>query len=524
MPVNCFETTDGSNTVTVNIVGHGAVENAYVTFSGSEAVGGIPSTEINIEHLVSNVTETTFTFTTTSNATSTVGAGGGTNIVAEFQINPGLDTVVVGTGWGAGTWSRDSWGSSAGLAASVDTLRLWSHDNFGEDLILNVYDDGIYYWDKSENYAAPFQRAVPLYSVLSADENTPTIARKVLVSDRDRHVIAFACDGVGTIGTQDPLLIRFSNQEDPFSWTPTATNTAGDLRLSSGSGIINALETRQQILVWTDVSLHAMQYLGAPFTFGVGLISENTTIMSPNAAVAVDDTVYWMGAEEFYVYTGAVQKLPCSIRQYIFNDFNSYQSEKVFAALNAAYAEVWWFYPSEASDSIDRYAVFNYEQNIWYFGTLERTAWVDRGILPYPVAAGADNYLYYQEYNCSDGSTEPFSPIEAYIESSQIDIQDGENFAFIRKIIPDITFDGSTAESPSANMVLKARNFPGGNYLQSDTAQVDRSATVPVEQFTNQVNLRLRGRSFALRVESDELGVSWRLGSPRIEIRPDGKR
>jgi len=515
-----FSTLTGSNVVTTTILGHGAIESAYVTFSGVEDVGGIPASEINTEHSISNVTSNTFDITVSTSATSDA-TGGGSNITAEFQINPGLDTTVAGNGWGAGNWGRETWGSGADITASSDQLRLWTHDNFGEDLLLNIYDSGIFYWDKSEGLDS---RAVPLNSLLGADSNTPTIARKILISDRDRHVIAFACDGVGTIGTQDPLLIRFSDQENPLDWTPTATNTAGDLRLSSGSGIITAVETRQQILVWTDISLHAMQYLGAPFTFGIGLISENVTIMSPNAAVAVDDTVYWMGAEEFYVYTGGVQKLPCSVRQYVFNDFNLNQSEKVFSGLNASFGEIWWFYPSSDSENIDRYVVYNYEQQIWYYGNLARTAWLDRGINQFPIAAGTDRYLYLHEFGQSDGSTVPDSAIDAHIESSQIDIQDGENFAFIRRIIPDITFDGSTTDSPNANLVLKARNFPGGNYLNSQTAGVDRTATVPVEQFTDQVNVRLRGRSFALRVESDQEGVSWRLGSPRVEIRPDGKR
>jgi hypothetical protein len=450
------------------------------------------------------------------------GNGGG-SVVGAYQINAGLDTVVAGTGWGAGTWGRGTWGSGASLTASTDILRIWTHDNFGEDLIFNVRDGGVYYWDKSTS-SSPFARGVALSSLSGADAGTPTIAKQVLISDRDRHVIAFGCDAVDSIGTQDPLLIRFSSQEDPTTWIPTATNTAGDLRLGTGSEIVTAVETRQQLLVITDASVHAMQYLGPPFTFGVQLISENTTIMGPMAAIAVDDTVFWMGEQEFYVYNGSVQRLPCAVRDFVFSDFNDGQAEKTVAGVNSSFGEVWWFYPSATSDTIDRYVIYNYEQQIWYYGALNRTAWIDRGVNPYPIAASTDGYLYLQELTNDDGSTNPVSAIHAYVESSQIDIGDGENFAFIRRLIPDITFRDSTAATPNVDFTIKARNFPGGNYLQSDDAAVSKTASVPVEQFTEQVNIRLRGRSFAVRVESDDLGVAWRLGSPRLDIRQDGRR
>ena len=518
-----FSATDGSTTITVSDTEHGAVQGDFVTFSDAASLGGqITATVLNKEYkIITVVDQDSYTITSAVTANSSDTGNGGSSTVGAYQINIGLDTVVGGPGWGSGTWSRGTWGSGSSNLVTSAILRIWSQDNFGEDLIINVRDGGLFYWDESDGLNT---RAVALSDRSGADVNTPTIARKVLISDRDRHVIAFGADGVGSIGTQDPLLIRFSNQEDPLTWTPTATNTAGDLRLSSGSKIVTAVETRQQILVWTDVSLHAMQYLGPPFTFGIGLISENTTIMSPNAAVAVDDAVFWMGQEEFYVYSGGVQKLPCTVRDFVFSDFNYDQKDKAFAGLNSSYGEIWWFYPSENSETNDRYVIYNYEQKIWYYGSMVRTAWVDRGINQYPIAAGRDGYLYYHELGCCDGSTTPLSAIESYIESSQIDIQEGNNFVFIRRIIPDITFDNSTNEDPTANLILKARNFPGGNYLQTNTAVVDRSATVPVEQFTDQVHVRLRGRSFALRVESDEIGVSWRLGSPRIDVRQDGRR
>jgi hypothetical protein len=399
-------------------------------------------------------------------------------------------------------------------------LRIWSHDNFGEDLIINVRDGGIYYWDKTNGTDT---RAVELSSLAGAN-TTPTVAKKVLISDKDRHIIAFGCDPQDAIGTQDPLLIRFSDQESLTTWNAEATNTAGDLRLGSGSEIVNAIETRQQILVFTDVSLHAMQYLGPPFTFGINLVSENITIASPLAAVAVEDNVFWMGAEEFYAYGGTVQRLPCSVRDYVFTDINDGQLEKVTAASNTAFSEVWWFYPSASSTENDRYVVYNYEQQIWYYGSMARTCWLDRGVESFPIAASTDHALYYQEFGLNDGATTPASAISAYIESSQIDIGEGDNFAFIKRMIPDMTFRNSTNGSPSANMTIKVRNFPGGNYLNSTSSGVTKTASVPVEQFTDQVHLRLRGRSFAFKIESTDEGVTWRLGSPRLDIRPDGRR
>jgi hypothetical protein len=526
-----FAATDGSSTLTVTDTDHGAIENDFVTFSGAVSLGGLITADVlNQEYQIVEIpTANTYTITAkdTSGATVTANASdtgnGGASVVGAYQINVGLDTTVVGTGWGAGTWGRGTWGSGTSLLVAGATLRLWSADNFGEDLIFNARDGGIYYWDKSTS-SAPFARGVALSSLSGADATTPTIAKQVLVSDNDRHILVFGCDPQDNIGTQDPLLIRFSDQESPTTWAATATNTAGDLRIGSGSEIVCAVETRQQVIVFTDVSLHAMQYLGPPFTFGINQISENTTIMGPKAAKAVDDAVYWMGLEEFYVYTGQVQKLPCSVKSYVFNDFNDAQAEKVFAALNSSFNEITWFYPSASSDVIDRYVTFNYAEQVWTIGTMARSAWLDRGINAQPIAAGLDGKLYQHEIGNDDGSTSPVTAIDAYIESSQVDIGDGENFAFIRRMIPDVTFDGSEAASPAATFTLKTRNFPGTSYSTTDPSVVTRTATVPVEQFTDQVHVRLRGRSFALRIESDATGVQWRLGAPRIDVRTDGRR
>jgi len=524
-----FSATNGSSTITVADTAHGAVAGDYVTFSGAASLGGnITAAVLNQEYRIDTVVnDNSFTIIAkdTSDATVTAnssdsGNGGGSTVGA-YQINTGLDTSVSGTGWGVGTWGREGWGDAAAATGTTAILRIWTHDNFGEDLIINVRDAGIYYWDKTLGVSS---RAVALSDRTNADSTTPTIAKQVIVSDRDRHIIAFGCDAETSIGTQDPLLIRFSDQEDPTTWQSLPSNTAGDLRIGSGSEIVAAVETRQQILVYTDVSLHAMQFLGPPFTFGINLVSENTTIMSPLAAIAHDDVVYWMGFEEFYVFSGQVQRIPCTVRSYVFDDFNREQKEKVFAASNSAYSEIWWFYPSSTANEVDRYVVFNYQENAWYYGTLVRTAWVDRGINDYPVATFTDGRQYFQELGLDDATSSPAVAINAHIESSQIDLADGEQFAFIRRLIPDITFENSTAASPNVVFTTKVRDFPGGNYDSEDAATVTRSATTPVEQFTNQVHLRLRGRSFALRVASSDTETQWRLGSARLDVRPDGRR
>ena len=527
-------------TLIVTDADHGALENDFVTYSGAATLGGnITAAILNQEYqVVSKVNANSYlieareeaslpSITTTTGYTPTYvfastsdSGNGGSSVVGAYQINTGLDTTIVGTGWGAGTWSRGTWGSAASLAASGQTLRIWSHDNFGEDLLINVRDAGIYYWDKTNGMT---NRAVAISDLVGAN-TAPTIAKKVLVSDRDRHVIAFGCDPQDNIGTQDPLLIRFSDQESITDWAATATNTAGDLRLGSGSEIITAVETRQQVLVFTDVSLHAMQFLGPPFTFGINTVSENITIASPLSAIAIEDQVYWMGAEEFYVYSGNVQRLPCSVRDYVFSDINSDQLEKVTASTNTAFSEIWWFYPSASSTECDKYVVYNYQQQIWYYGSMNRTCWLDRGVESFPIAASTDHALYLHERGFDDGSTTPASAITAYIESSQMSMGEGDNFVFLRKLIPDLTFRDSTAASPSATMTLQTRNYPGGAYLQTNSKTVTKTASVPVEQWTNEVNVRLRGRSFAFKIETTDTGVGWRLGSPRVEVQPDGMR
>ncbi len=418
------------------------------------------------------------------------------------------------------TEASGGWGIPATTNIAGALLRHWSHDNFGEDLVMNVRDGAIYYWDKSGGTSS---RAVEI-TTLAGSTNAPTIAKKVIVSERDRHVLAFGCDSETASGTQDPLLIRFASQESLTEWNALPTNTAGELRIGTGSEIITAVQTKQQTLVITDVSVHALQFIGPPFTFGITEVGRNTTIISENAAVAVEESVYWMGYREFYVYNGRTQKLVCPVQDFVFSDLNRDQDTKIVAGQNSAYSEVWWFYPSSDATANDKYVVYNYEQNIWYYGTLARTAWVDRGVFLYPIAASTDNYLYYQEFGLDDGSESPATGITSFIESSQVTIGDGDKFFFASRVIPDITFRESTNVTPQVNLTLKARRFPGTTYNQTDTSAVTQSASTPIELFTEKADIRLRGRSFALRLESTATGVSWRLGTTRVDLRQDGRR
>jgi hypothetical protein len=407
-----FAATNGSSTITATDSDHGAIVDDFVTISGAVTLGGLITADVlNQEYIILTVPDSdTFTFearaagtsipsiTTTSGlnptpvvANSSDTGNGGSGADAVYQVTIGLDTSVVGNGWNAGTYGRGSWNSASNLSVAGATLRIWSHDNFGEDLIINARDSGIFYWDKSGGTGA---RAVELSSLTNSNL-APTIAKKVLVSDADRHIIAFGCDPENAIGTQDPLLIRFSSQESLTDWQSLPTNTAGDLRIGSGSEIITAVETRQQILVYTDKSLHAMQFIGPPFTFGINAISENITIAGPLAAIAVEDMVFWMGQQEFYVYSGGVSRLPCTVRDYVFNDFNEDQIEKVTASTNNSFSEIWWFYPSAASSENDKYVIYNYQQKIWYYGNLGRTAWLDRGIESLPSSSRNRSFFIF---------------------------------------------------------------------------------------------------------------------------------
>ena len=429
-----------------------------------------------------------------------------------------------------------SWGSSinSGVQAATSNLRIWAQDNYGEDLIFNERNGGVFYWDVTNGVTT---RAKNLYDSTLALRNpvtgnllvltsVPTEALQILQSDRDRHIIAFGADGFGANssatagnGVLDPLSIRWCSQEDPVDWWPTPLNTAGDLRLSSGSTIVQALETRQQILVFTDVSLHSMQYLGTPLTFGLSLISENITISSSKSAVAVDDNVFWMGTAEFYMFSGSVERIPCTVRDFVFDNLNTSQSDKIVAGANVSFAEVWWFYPSANSTENDSYVVYNYMEKLWFTGTLARTAWLDRGVSQYPVATGTDNFLFNQEIGAKDDG----SAMTSFVESGDMRMPSGNQFSFISRVIPDVNFR-ETVETSALSFVMEAKNFPGQVGQTSSTNAVTKTSSNPVDQYTTSYQTRLRGRSFTFKVSSTDENILWRLGVPRIDIRPDGKR
>ena len=458
-------------------------------------------------------------------SSNTLGTGGGpsTRGASGTTAATHADNTIVRLAVGNASSDDDftGWGIAA-VSGTTREIRTWSHDNFGEDLLINPRDGAVYLWDKTNGLST---RAVEL-STLAGAANTPTVAKQVLVSDIDRHVICFGTNTYGTT-TQDPLMIRWSNQESVSNWTISSATTAGSLRLGSGSEFVQAVETKREILIWTDTSLHSMRFIGGTFVFGIQQIASNITIMSPKAAVSTEDFVFWMGKDNFYVYAGGTQTLPCTVKDKVFLDFNSQQRDKVIAGVNSEFSEVVWFYPSESNSlnnggtgDIDKYVIYNYLEKVWYFGSFSRTAWTDRGIRNFPIAASS-SYLYNHENGYDDDG----SAMTSFIESAPMDIGDGDKFTLVQKIVPDLTFDGSlTTSSPAATFTLKARNSPGEDFENTSSGTTTRTASSPVEVFTDQIDLRARGRSFAMRVESTALGMKWKLGSPRVNIRPDGRR
>ena len=514
---NPFTTYSGLTTVLVTDVDHGCVTNDFVTFSGASAVGGLL---LDGEYKVTVLTDDTYNITAASPASSST-TGGGT-VTAEYELNTGNEINVPIVGWGAGGWGLGGWGEGA---ETTVLIRLWSQTNFGEDLIYAYRGGPICYWYASTGTEV---RGVLLEDFIDASD-VPVVVNGIFVSDVSRFLFAFGCNELGSSDI-DPMLIRWSDQENPSMWTPSATNQAGSLRLSHGSEIVAYIQSRQEILVWTDSSLYSMQYLGAPEVWASQLLGDNLSIASPNAVAFASGVAYWMGRDKFYIYNGVVAPLPCDLRKFVFNDFNTEQYEQVFASTNEGFNEVWWFYCTAESDTIDRYVVFNYVENVWYYGSMERTAWLDSGLRDYPLAATYSYNLVNHEYGTDDAETYPTEPIYAYITSAQFDLDDGHQFSFIWRVLPDITFNGSTGESPSVVMTLLPLKNSGSGYNsplsvggEADAAIV-RSAVIPVEEFTGQVYTRVRGRQLSMKVESTDLGVAWQLGAPRLDIRPDGRR
>ena len=507
-------TGNGTTTVTVTAASHGATTGDFVTFSG---VTGTYASVLNAEFQITVVNINSYTITTPSVVAA--GATGGSAVSAAYQINIGPEIEVPLTGWGAGTWGTGPW--SVGIPSTTQTaIRLWSQANFGEDLIFCPRKGGLYYWD---NTAGVSTRAV-LLSSLSGASDVPTINNIVFVSDVDRFVFAFGCNDYGS-ATIDPMLIRWSAQEDAVDWTPNATNQAGSVRLSHGSDIVAVVQARQEIVVFTDSSLYSLQYLGPPIVWGTQLLGDNISILSQNAAVIASGVVYWMGVDKFYQYDGRVQTLPCDVRRYVFSNFNTAQAGQVFAGTNEGFNEVWWFYCSAGSTTVDRYVVYNYLERIWYYGTLARTAWLDSGLRDYPMAATYSYNIVNHEQGIDDNQTGTPLPILANISSSEFDIGDGHNFGFVWRMLPDITFENSTAGSPAVNMTLFGLYNSGSGSIDSSSKPVVKGSTyVITEEFTGQIYTRVRGRQLIFKVDSNTLGTTWQLGAPRIDIRQDGRR
>lgn len=581
-------TGNGTTTVTVTHTSHGAITGDFVTFSG---VTGTYASLLNAEYQITKVSDNSYTITTASVVAA--GATGGSAVVATYQINTGPAIQTPNIGWGAGGWGLGGWGTGT---TSVDSLRIWSAANFGEDLVFGPRGGGLYYWDASGGLssrgvnvntlggvvtltiASPCvitlsnilaegtaiklatTGALPTgltagttYYLINVDGATanlaatltgsaintsgsqsgvhsistlvdvPTIQNYIVISDTSRFVLLFGTTDYGS-AVLDPMLVRWSNQESVVNWVPSIVNQAGSLRLSHGSEIITALQTRQEIIVWTDSSLYSLQYLGPPLIWGSQLLGDNISIVSQNAVSIASGVVYWMGVDKFYKYDGRVQTLNCDLRRHIFFNINTDQYQQVFAGTNEGFNEVWWFYCSESSEVIDQYVVYNYVENIWYYGTLARTAWIDSGLRDYPQAATYSYNLVNHEFGVDDNISGVPVPIEAYIESAEFDIEDGEHFGFVWRMLPDLTFQGSTAATPQVTMTLYGMNGSGSGLNQEAAKAVARTSTATIEQFTNIIYTRVRGRQMIMKIGSSGLGTTWQLGAPRIDIRSDGKR
>jgi hypothetical protein len=517
---NPFSTTSGSAVVTVTDAAGGYVDGDFVTFSGATAVGGLT---LNGEYQITTIGTSTTTYNiTASSAASSTATGGGASVVAAYQINVGSAFAVPLVGWGAGAWGSGTWGIGS---ASTNQMRIWSQANFGEDLIFGPNGGQIYIWKANTSLTT---RGVLISSLVGAS-SVPTIQNFILISDSSRFVFAFGCNDYGS-ADQNPTLIRWSDQEDYLEWFPAATNQAGSLQLSHGSKIVTALQSRQEILVWTDSSLYSMQYQGPPAVWGAQLLADNISIAGPNACAIASGVTYWMGIDKFYKYDGRTQTLRCDLRQYIFQDINLEQAAQIFASTNEGFNEVWFFYCSANSFTIDKYVTYNYAEDVWAYGTMARTAWLDSALRQHPMAATYSYNIVFHEQGNDDNETGTTLPINAVIETTEFDIDDGDHFGFVWRIVPDITFRGSDTASPQVTMTLIPMQNSGSGYNSpislggNSDATIVRTATVPIEQFTGQVYVRVRGRQMIMKVESNQLGCAWQLGSPRIDIKQDGRR
>ena len=527
---NPFAATLGSATITVTDTAHGGITGDFVTFSGAVGLGGnITATVLNAEYQITVLTANTYTFTATATAIAadvTGSPGGGASVVAAYQLNIGPETQQALVGWGAGTWGSGTWGYGTASTNILSPLRSWNQDNFGQDLIYGPRGGGVYYWNATTGVDV---RGVNLTTL--GDANTPLYQNYLIISDASRFVLIFGTNDPYAVDPTelDPMLIRWSDQENPFVWIPAATNQAGSIRLSHGSEIVTAIQTRQEIVTFTDASVYSLQYLGPPYVWGTQLLGDNISIISSSSVALASGIVYWMGVDKFYVYDGRVQTLNCDLRRYVFSDINQDQSEQVFAGTNEGFNEVWWFYCSADSNTVDKYVVFNYLEKVWYYGTLARTAWLDSGVLDYPIAATYINNIVNHEVGTDDNMTAVTAPIEAYISSCEFDINDGHNFGYIWRVLPDLTFADSTNDptgaQPQVTLTLYPMTSSGSGAGTPGVMTINKIAEYNItEEFTGIVYTRVRGRQLILKLGSNQIGTNWQLGAPRIDVRPDGRR
>jgi hypothetical protein len=516
-------TGNGTTTVTVTDTAHGGITGDFVTFSGAT---GTYATTFNAEFQITIIDANSYTITTS--IVIAAGSTGGASVVAAYQISVGSEYSLPLVGWGAGGWGLGPWGTGT---PSTTSIRLWSQSNFGEDLVFAPRGGTMYYWSATSGVTV---RGVLVSSLVGADADVPTILNFMFISDTSRFVFAFGCDDYSS-ATQNPMLIRWSDQESVTTWIPAATNQAGSVQLSHGSKIVTAIQARQEIVVLTDSAIYSLQYLGPPVVWGSQLLGDNISIAGPNAVAVASGVVYWMGVDKFYKYDGRLQTLRCDLRQYIYQDINLDQADQFFASTNEGFNEVWFFYCSSTATAIDRYVVYNYFENngegAWYYGTMVRTAWLDSGLRNYPMAATGINNVVYHENGTDDNATATTTAITATIGSAEFDIDDGDHFGFVYRILPDLTFNGSTgANTPQITMTLIPMQNSGSGYNVpisqggNSDATVARTSTTVIEQFTGQVYVRVRGRQMILQIDSNTIGTQWQLGSPRIDIRQDGRR
>jgi hypothetical protein len=525
---NPFTATLGSAVITVADTAHGCGTGDFVTFTGATSLGGnITAPILNLstgyQVTVIDVDSYTITVSVNANAADVSGSPGGGTVKAAYQLNVGPQIQIPLVGWGAGGWGAGAWGS--GVSSTIG-LQLWNQMNFGQDLLFGPRGGGIYYWDATTSLTT---RGVNLTTL--GDAETPVVQNSLTVSDISRFVIVFGTNDPNAANPTalDPMFIRWSDQEDPFTWIPAATNQAGSIRLSHGSEIITTVQTRQEIVVFTDSSLYSLQYLGPPYVWGAQLLGDGISIISPNAVTQASGIVYWMGVDKFYVYDGRVNTLNCDLRRYIFQDINQDQAGQVFCGSNEGFNEVWWFYCAAGETTVNRYAIYNYLEKIWYYGTMGRTAWLDSGLQTSPLAATYSNNLVNQEQGLNDNETGTTAAISAYISSSEFDIGDGHNFGFIWRVLPDLTFEDSVnspaGAAPTVNMTLYGLANSGSGTTSSASQPVAKGSTyVITEEFTGQIFTRMRGRQMIFKIDSNQIGTAWQLGAPRIDIRPDGRR